>query len=246
MRRFIYLVIAAGAVIIFGTSRASAQVINGCIKGNGTLKIVADPSDCTSRETPISWNQAGPQGEPGEPGPQGEPGDPEGALQQQLDALQAQTNRLPIVVDGAGEVLGHVLEVEGARAQGAIVQFDLPDLPLFPLRVLPQEIQGQSVTLWFESNDCTGQAWIAALLGTPEGAVTGTVFGITNAVTGIRTFYVADPLDSPGEMIFRLSKDTQGQGCEPAVDQVIAARVTPFDLDSMFTPPFRVTTRERM
>ena len=55
MRRFIYLVIAVSAIISFGHSHASAQVINGCIKGNGTLKIVADPSDCSSRETPISW-----------------------------------------------------------------------------------------------------------------------------------------------------------------------------------------------
>jgi len=36
-------------------SHASAQVINGCIKGNGTLKIVADSSGFTLRETPISW-----------------------------------------------------------------------------------------------------------------------------------------------------------------------------------------------
>jgi hypothetical protein len=32
------------------------QVINGCVKNKGgTLRIVADPADCTSRETPISW-----------------------------------------------------------------------------------------------------------------------------------------------------------------------------------------------
>ena len=31
------------------------QVINSCIKSNGTLKIVADPTDCSSRESPISW-----------------------------------------------------------------------------------------------------------------------------------------------------------------------------------------------
>ena len=30
------------------------QFINGCISKNGTLKIVADPADCTSRETPIT------------------------------------------------------------------------------------------------------------------------------------------------------------------------------------------------
>ena len=30
------------------------QFINGCISKNGTLKIVADPADCSSRETPIT------------------------------------------------------------------------------------------------------------------------------------------------------------------------------------------------
>ena len=51
MRRFIYLAMAVSAFIGFGHSNASAQVINGCVSKNGTLKIVADPSDCTSRET---------------------------------------------------------------------------------------------------------------------------------------------------------------------------------------------------
>jgi hypothetical protein len=52
-------------VLLLSTA-GSAQVINGCVKAkNGALRIVADPADCTSRETPISWNQLGPQGEPG-------------------------------------------------------------------------------------------------------------------------------------------------------------------------------------
>jgi hypothetical protein len=64
--------ILAVAVLLFATA-TSAQVINGCVKTkNGALRIVADPADCTSRETPISGNQQGPQGEPGAPG---EPGD---------------------------------------------------------------------------------------------------------------------------------------------------------------------------
>jgi hypothetical protein len=32
------------------------QIINGCVKNkSGTLRIVADPANCTPRETPISW-----------------------------------------------------------------------------------------------------------------------------------------------------------------------------------------------
>ena len=97
--------------------------------------------------------------------------------------------------------------------------------------------------MWFESDDCTGQAWINS---NDVRGVMGTVKGKTQVSTGIRTFYVADPLDSP-ETIFRLSWDQTGQGCEPAdVGDVSAKRVTPLDLDSMFMPPFRVTTRERM
>ena len=53
--------ILAAVVLLFGTV-ASAQVINGCVKTkNGALRIVADPADCTARETPISWNQVGPE-----------------------------------------------------------------------------------------------------------------------------------------------------------------------------------------
>jgi hypothetical protein len=31
------------------------QFINGCIKKNGTIKVVDDPVECASGETPISW-----------------------------------------------------------------------------------------------------------------------------------------------------------------------------------------------
>ncbi len=74
MRRFVYLAMAVSAVIGFGHSHTSAQIINGCVSKNGTLKIVADSTDCSSRETPISWNQVGPEGEPGLQGEPGEPG----------------------------------------------------------------------------------------------------------------------------------------------------------------------------
>ena len=50
-------------------------VISACYNtSRGILRIVDEPSDCTSSETPLSWNQQGPPGEPGEEGPAGEPG----------------------------------------------------------------------------------------------------------------------------------------------------------------------------
>jgi hypothetical protein len=49
------IVIAATFLAATLVSDASAQTINGCVKNKGgTLRIVADPAECTSRETPIS------------------------------------------------------------------------------------------------------------------------------------------------------------------------------------------------
>ena len=48
------IVIAAVFLVAALSSVASAQIINACVKDkNGALRIVADPADCTSRETPI-------------------------------------------------------------------------------------------------------------------------------------------------------------------------------------------------
>lgn len=61
----------------------STQVIYGCIKSNGTLRIVGDSTQCSANETPILWNQLGPQGprgEQGPPGPAGAEGPPGPAL----------------------------------------------------------------------------------------------------------------------------------------------------------------------
>ena len=49
------IVIAAVFLAATLSSGASAQTINACVKNKGgALRIVADPVDCTSRETPIS------------------------------------------------------------------------------------------------------------------------------------------------------------------------------------------------
>ena len=54
MRLLAAFTVILGVLLL--TTAASAQVINGCVKTkNGALRIVADPADCTSRETPISW-----------------------------------------------------------------------------------------------------------------------------------------------------------------------------------------------
>ena len=65
-------------IIIAASYAQESNVIQGCYHTkSGTLRRVESPSDCTSKETPISWNIFGPrgsQGDKGDPGPQGEPG----------------------------------------------------------------------------------------------------------------------------------------------------------------------------
>jgi len=63
-----------------GATEATSQVINACVKNNGTIYLV-DAGSCKKNETKITWNvegppgATGPQGPKGDPGPQGEKGD---------------------------------------------------------------------------------------------------------------------------------------------------------------------------
>jgi hypothetical protein len=68
----------SGALTAFATSSATeSMVIQACrAKVTGLLRVVSDPSKCTRRELPISWNIQGPAGATGPAGPQGVQGDP--------------------------------------------------------------------------------------------------------------------------------------------------------------------------
>jgi hypothetical protein len=49
------IVIAATFLAATLVSDASAQTINACVKNKGgAMRMVDDPADCTSRETPIT------------------------------------------------------------------------------------------------------------------------------------------------------------------------------------------------
>src|SRR5688572_25782723 len=50
-------------------------VIHACYDKKGMLRIVASESSCSQNETPISWNQEGPQGDKGDKGDKGDTGD---------------------------------------------------------------------------------------------------------------------------------------------------------------------------
>jgi hypothetical protein len=57
--------------------RAAPEAVHAChAKPFGFLRTVKDPAKCRRNETALSWNTAGPKGDPGEPGPPGPKGDP--------------------------------------------------------------------------------------------------------------------------------------------------------------------------
>ena len=63
---------------VLASAPAAAQVIEACVNEKGKMRIVSAPTDCNSRETPLSWNTQGPKGAPGPAGAEG-PGGPAGA-----------------------------------------------------------------------------------------------------------------------------------------------------------------------
>lgn len=67
------LVSATAASVVTAGASDDPNVIHGCAADRngalgGALRIVSDPTECTSRETPVSWNQQGVPGPPGAPG----------------------------------------------------------------------------------------------------------------------------------------------------------------------------------
>ena len=72
MRLLVSLLAVFAAISWVPEASASDGLIHGCVNNRkGSLRIVGDPSECKSRETPLSWNQQGPQGEPGVDGVDG-------------------------------------------------------------------------------------------------------------------------------------------------------------------------------
>jgi len=62
-------------VVATATPCFADTVIHGCVRAlTGILRIVGPSGQCLPGETPISWNQTGPQGPQGQQGPKGDTG----------------------------------------------------------------------------------------------------------------------------------------------------------------------------
>jgi type VI secretion system secreted protein Hcp len=76
------IAIVAGAAVVLAVAGVAAatipsadNVIHGCYSGSGALRVIdTSTTQCSNKETAISWNQKGDPGEPGAPGTAGAPG----------------------------------------------------------------------------------------------------------------------------------------------------------------------------
>jgi hypothetical protein len=79
MKTILLVVMAAVASVVVAVGLAASVgeqgVIHACKHpSGGWLRQVAEAGQCRRRETPVSWNVAGPKGDPGAPGPAGAQG----------------------------------------------------------------------------------------------------------------------------------------------------------------------------
>jgi hypothetical protein len=104
--------ISAG--VAYATIPDGSGAIHGCYTKKGGVLTVIDPSagqGCSSFQTPITWNQQGPKGDPGPQGPQGDPGP--------SDAYVVQAFTAPLTQDWAS--VAHLDLPYGAYVATAVV-----------------------------------------------------------------------------------------------------------------------------
>ena len=67
--------VAAGVALAARSGGASETIFAFKYPSGGWLRQLSESAQCRRREVPVSWNIAGPRGDPGEPGAQGPKGD---------------------------------------------------------------------------------------------------------------------------------------------------------------------------
>ena len=68
------LLVAGIATYSWAATSSDSQTLNACVANNGTIRLVAVPSDCQKNEQAISWNTTGPAGPQGPAGTAGATG----------------------------------------------------------------------------------------------------------------------------------------------------------------------------
>jgi hypothetical protein len=121
--RALLAVAIAGVVVGSALSTvavASGGTIQGCVDARtGVLRVVATADDCRRTESPLTWNEVGPQGDTGEQGEQGEQGEAgtfEGSFASPNGLFTMNVTDSGIVLDGPTgtvEVLASGVNISG-------------------------------------------------------------------------------------------------------------------------------------
>lgn len=234
----------AFALVAVPVCAAPSPVIFACVSKAGDVRIVASAAACRKGETPVSWNTQGPQGPQGTQGPAGIQG-PHGIQGVQgVQGIEGPPGNGVAVYDANGIKVGPLVDVvwdNPVMVLTAVVGYSVNNQTAL-LRIEADHIEGSgdygsmTSTIDFESNDCTGTPFVLqadnAFIAIPSRV----------APPG-RTLYIA----SQPETQFKLSVGsywTTGYGCVQTggiQTDVPALYVTPVvQLDSLFTPPFRI------
>jgi hypothetical protein len=130
MKTILLAVLAATVSVVAGVALAASsgtsETIFACKHpSGGWLSQVDASAQCRRRETPVSWNVAGPKGDPGEPGapgPKGDKGDPGTAITG-LKTLEG----VPCVADDSAA--GEIKVTIGASGDVTLTCEAAPDQP---------------------------------------------------------------------------------------------------------------------
>jgi hypothetical protein len=170
-RRSVWVIAASAAALVtagglaYATIPDSNGVIHGCYaKNTGALRVIDTGQACTSKETPLDWNQTGPQGAPGAPG---------------ASPVFGRIDTLPTSGEGLAYVTG-VTSTLGTRVEREITwpnaTFVARDLHVF---VMTPPGEGNSWTFTFEvgGNDTPlGCTISGTAVSCDSGAATATIF----------------------------------------------------------------------
>jgi hypothetical protein len=193
-------VLAAGAVVVIGTTVASAQPASHmhlCVnRNNGNLRVVMGSDSCKKNEVSVDLpggesaeGPAGPQGPEGPAGPTGATGATGSAGRDGVGAAR--------VVDSLGQDVGQLVGIHTAvrAVDGVSVSFDVGRDGLL-------SSPAHEVKFYHDTEDCSGQRLLPGTAGLFYQPLT--LFGTTG-------FYAGDPIVSRNVV----AQEEFGEGADP-------------------------------
>lgn len=218
--------------------------------GDGSVKV---REMCEKNETQLDPVALGLQGPPGPPGPMGAQGPqgeqgvtgPQGLQGERgLPGIQGEKGdtgppgpaaKTFAVYDANNNKVGDVISTSSPPAT-AMIALQV-DTHLLALSVNNNAIDGStSGPPRFESTNCLGAPLV-------EPGSTHSIFPFVTVAPPGRTIYLPDPAAIPRQ--FRYRSELNPEGCVPVDDLLVGVPASVLlDLNTLFTPPFRVEVQE--